>query len=68
MVDVTTLEAIAAPLPANDTANQAVPEPSTEHNRRERILALRDAIERGEYRVSAAELADAIQRTARRAN
>lgn len=68
MVDVTTLEAIAVRLSANDTVSATVLEPRNEHQRRERLLLLREAIERGEYRVPARQLADAILRTARRAN
>lgn len=73
MVDVTTLEAIALQLPANDTVSDSVLEPRPKHSlneaqRRERIYLLREAIEGGEYRVSASELAGAILRTARRAN
>ncbi len=74
MVDVTTSEAIAVRLPANDTTvdpgNTALETPGArkQAQRRERIVLLREAIERGEYRVSAAKLADAILRTRRRAN
>ncbi|HEV2576588.1 MAG TPA: flagellar biosynthesis anti-sigma factor FlgM [Acidobacteriaceae bacterium] len=69
MVDVTTLEAIAAQLPANDTAPEPLnPELWKEAPRRERILLLREVIERGDYRISASQLADAILRTIRRAN
>jgi anti-sigma28 factor (negative regulator of flagellin synthesis) len=73
MVDVTTLEAIALRLPANDTVSHSVLEPrnlesSKQAPRRARLLLLREAIERGDYTVPAPELADAILRTARRAN
>ena len=73
MVDVTTLEAIAVRLPANDTVGHPVLEPRSlesfrEDHRRERMLLLREAIERGEYRVSTSEIADSILRTRRRAN
>lgn len=73
MVDVTTSEAIAVQLPANDTVTHTVleprnPESRKDDQRRQRILALREAIERGEYRISAFELAGAILRAARRAN
>ncbi len=64
MVDVTTSEAIAVRLSANDT----VLEGRTEQDRRRRIHVLREAIDRGEYRVPAGELADAILRTAHRSN
>jgi anti-sigma28 factor (negative regulator of flagellin synthesis) len=37
-------------------------------SRRQRILQLRESIESGDYRVSAAELADALTRAARRTN
>jgi len=36
--------------------------------RRQRIARLREAIEAGEYRISAADLADALLRALRRAN
>ena len=68
MADVTTLEAIASQLPANDTVSDTASEPCNEAQRRQRILALREAIERGEYLVSASQLADAFLRTRRRAN
>ncbi|HEX5282777.1 MAG TPA: flagellar biosynthesis anti-sigma factor FlgM [Bryocella sp.] len=77
MVDVTTLEAIALQLPANDTVSDTILQPWNEARnkdsrnqaqRRERIVLLREAIERGEYSVPASELAGAILRTARRAN
>jgi anti-sigma28 factor (negative regulator of flagellin synthesis) len=64
MVDVTTSEAIAVRLPANDT----VQEPLNVDPRRERVMLLREAIERGDYRICASQLADAILRTRRRAN
>ncbi len=36
--------------------------------RRRRLIELREAIQRGEYRVSASHVADALIRAARRAN
>lgn len=73
MVDVTTSEAIAVRLPANDTARETASapwkkDPRNEDRRRQRLFALCEGIARGEYRVSATELADAILRTVRRAN
>lgn len=67
MVDVTTLEATAVQLPANDTV-LAPPAIITRQERRRRILALRDGIASGEYRVAACDLADAMLRACRRAN
>lgn len=66
-MDVTTLDATASQLPANDTVLEA-PRLTNREQRRRRILELREAIEAGEYRVSSSELADAIFRAANRAN
>lgn len=66
-MDVTTLDAIASLLPANDTASE--PEGRTrQQSRRLRILELRELIEAGEYHVSASAVADAMLRSAGRAN
>ena len=41
---------------------------AAQEQRQRRILQLRDAIESGDYRVAASDLADALLRVARRAN
>jgi len=66
MVDVTTSEGIAVQLPANDTALAPALKPQQDRHRR--VLALREEIESGEYRIPACDLADAILRNARGAN
>ena len=66
MVDVTTSGEIGVQLPANDTVSDR--SARTQHDRPSRILDLREAIERGEYRVAASNLADAMLRLASRVN
>jgi len=66
MVDVTTSGEIAVQLPANDTGLDK--SARTQHDRRSRVVDLREAIERGDYRVAASNLADAMLRLARRVN
>lgn len=67
MVNVLTTAAGAGLPPASDSQCE-VPAPAQELGPRCRIVQLREAIEAGEYRISAAELADALLRAARRAN
>lgn len=61
--------AAATPQP-NPTEVAAPIPPSSPHSeeRAARIVRLREAIENGEYRVRAGDLADALLRFARRAN
>jgi hypothetical protein len=72
MVDIETLAtAASASLPLNEPAcdpRSVVRRQGTRTDRRHRVLRLREAIESGDYRVSAPELADALLRAARQAN
>ena len=64
---VTPAAATAQPTPTE--AAPSIPPLSREPGeRRQRILQLREAIENGEYRVAAADLADALLRFVRRSN
>lgn len=68
MVNFATSAAAAIPRSAREVVLEARV-PSAERGlRRLRIQQLREAIESGQYRVSASELADAFLRSARRAN
>jgi anti-sigma28 factor (negative regulator of flagellin synthesis) len=67
MVDVTTSEGIALRVAANDTVLEPLPR-EEKRERLQRVHEIKEAIERGVYCVPAGELADAILRTARRAN
>ena len=67
MVDVTTSEGIALQVAANDTVIEPLPR-EEKRGRLRRVHEIKEAIERGVYSVPASELADAILRTARRAN
>jgi anti-sigma28 factor (negative regulator of flagellin synthesis) len=53
---------VAAPIPRSS------PDPEQRHQRHRRILQLREAIESGEYRVCADDLADALLRSLRHSN
>jgi anti-sigma28 factor (negative regulator of flagellin synthesis) len=70
MVDVTTSDGIALRVAANDTVLEPLPreEKRGRLRRVNEIHEIKEAIERGVYSVPASELADAILRTARRAN
>ena len=52
----------------NDVIFEAVARGVERHLRPQRIDKLREVIESGQYRVSAADLADSLLRTARQAN
>lgn len=68
MVNFGTSAAASIPPSANEVVF-AAPAPGAQHEpRRRRIQQLREAIESGQYRVSADDLADALLRTARQAN
>ena len=67
MVDPSTSSLKPASLLANDTVLEPLSLTPAQERRR-RIVRLREAIQRDEYRVSACELADAILRAAHRAN
>lgn len=64
---VTSAEAIAQPNPTEVAASIPPSSPEVEQ-RSQRILQLREAIENGEYRVCAGDLAEALLRFVRRSN
>ena len=67
MVNFGTSAAASIPPSANEVVLEAAAAERLE-SRRLRIRELREAIEGGEYRVSAGDLADAILRAARHSN
>ena len=66
MVNFGTSAAGSIPPSANEVVLEASAPGAQHEPRRHRIQQLREAIESGQYRVSAADLADALLRTARR--
>jgi anti-sigma28 factor (negative regulator of flagellin synthesis) len=62
-------EAAATPSSTPTEVAASIPQSSRDREpRRQRMLAVREAIDSGEYRVAAGDLADALLRTLRRAN
>jgi anti-sigma28 factor (negative regulator of flagellin synthesis) len=68
MVNFGTSAAASIPPSANEVVLEASAPTTRREPRRLRVRQLREAIEGGEYRVSAGDLADAILRAARQAN
>ena len=68
MVNFGTSAVGSIPGAANDVIFEAAPTGVKRHLRPQRIHQLREAIESGQYRVSAGDLADALLRAARQAN
>jgi anti-sigma28 factor (negative regulator of flagellin synthesis) len=68
MVNFGTSAAGSIPRAANDVIFEAAARGVERHLRPQRIDKLREVIESGQYRVSAADLADSLLRLARQAN
>jgi flagellar biosynthesis anti-sigma factor FlgM len=68
MVNFGTSVAGSIPPSANEVVLEASAPGAGREVRRQRIQQLREAIEGGQYRVSADDLADALLRSARQAN
>jgi len=68
MVDILATTDGALPPSADDSTLQVAASPRQMQPRRQRIALLREAIEAGEYRISAADLADSLLRVTRQAN
>lgn len=68
MVNFGTSAAASIPPSANEVLVEASAPGSERVARRERIQQLRDAIESGQYSVSAGNVADALLRSGRKAN
>jgi anti-sigma28 factor (negative regulator of flagellin synthesis) len=68
VVVVPATEGLILPDSQNRVANESPSLRQSSRARRERLIELRNAIASGEYRVSAANLADALLRSARSAN
>ena len=68
MVNSATLATGSIPPSANEVVLEVSAQAAQHEARRNRIQQLREAIEGGQYRVSAGDLADALLRCARQAN
>ena len=68
MVNLGTLAAGSIPPSANEVVVESQSPGAGRMARRERIQRLREAIEHGQYCISAGDLADALLRLARQAN
>ena len=68
MVNPGTSTAASIPPPANEVALETTASAAPRELRRQRIHWLREAIENGQYSVSAGDLADALLRSGREAN
>lgn len=68
VVDVPAAEGLVVSDCVIEVANETLVAPRTSRAKRARLIELRKAIARGEYQVSAADLADALLHAARSAN